>query len=433
MLLEFKTKNYKSFADELIFSMIPVSRQKGLDYSIQSTKIGSKVYKSLSSAIVYGPNASGKTNIIGAMDTMKSVVLRGNINNYDNYLSPNIASAHLELVPNCDVNNLPTKFCISFIENNLLINYSITAKLGNFLDTKYDRKILEEKLNINGKLVFLRNENLEVNLPSVIKKYVNKSIVRKTPKMLEIAKSGLNKTDLFLVNGFKSIYANELVNLIINWFKKKFLIIYRSDLVRNVRDVTGMKNNEFSYEITLTDVAKAFGITSNGLGFKTDQDDDTLYSIFRDKNAIVSADDFESYGTIRFINEFPFFVETLANGGTLVMDEFDASIHPMAIMNIINIFHNDDINKNKAQFIFNTHNPIFLNSDLFRRDEINFVERDDDTHSSTHYKLSDFRTTDGVRKGEDYMKNYFVNRYGAIKDIDFTPIFEKILNKGEEK
>ena len=47
MLLEFKTQNYKSFVEELSFSMIPAPRQKGLDYSVQSTKIGNKTYKSV--------------------------------------------------------------------------------------------------------------------------------------------------------------------------------------------------------------------------------------------------------------------------------------------------------------------------------------------------------------------------------------------------
>ena len=116
------------------------------------------------------------------------------------------------------------------------------------------------------------------------------------------------------------------------------------------------------------------------------------------------------------------------NSGTLVVDEFDASIHPMALMSIINIFHNDDINTNHTQLVFNTHNLIFLNSNLFRRDEIKFVERDDETHLSSFYSLSDFGTVgkSGVRKNEDYMKNYFVNRYGPIRDIDFTPIFEAL-------
>lgn len=116
------------------------------------------------------------------------------------------------------------------------------------------------------------------------------------------------------------------------------------------------------------------------------------------------------------------------------MDEFDASIHPMALMSIINVFHNDDINKHHAQLIFNTHNPIFLNSNLFRRDEIKFVERDDVKHQSSLYALSDFGTSGdkGVRKHEDYMGKYFISQYGAIKDIDFTPIFEEILdNEGE--
>ena len=118
----------------------------------------------------------------------------------------------------------------------------------------------------------------------------------------------------------------------------------------------------------------------------------------------------------------------MQNGGTLIVDEFDASIHPIALMNIINIFHNDDINIHHAQLIFNTHNPIFLNSNLFRRDEIKFVERDDENHFSTLYALSDFGTSGdkGVRKHEDYMKNYFINQYGAVKDIDFTSVFEKI-------
>lgn len=114
------------------------------------------------------------------------------------------------------------------------------------------------------------------------------------------------------------------------------------------------------------------------------------------------------------------------------MDEFDASIHPMALMNIINIFHNDEINIHHAQLIFNTHNPIFLDASLFRRDEIKFVERDEKTNQSVQYSLSDFRTADGIRKGEDYMSNYFVNRYGAITDVDFAPILEEIVSADSE-
>lgn len=176
------------------------------------------------------------------------------------------------------------------------------------------------------------------------------------------------------------------------------------------------------------------------MGYVIDEDDDDakLVSIFKDKKdkkgAVMAAELFESYGTIRFVNMFLLVIRAILTGGTLVVDEFDAYIHTMALMSIINIFHNDDINIKHAQLIFNTHNPIFLNSNLFRRDEIKFVERDEDYQSSVVYALSDFGTTGekGVRKHEDYMKNYFVSQYGAIKNIDFTPIFEELISEERE-
>ena len=432
MLLEFKTRNYKSFVDEMVFSMTPAPKQKGLDYSILSMKAGSKSYKGLSSAVIYGPNASGKTNVIGAMDTFRSIVLRGSIRNAD-VASPNAAASALELVPNCNGVKEPTEFSVRFLDDGLLVEYSVKADLGSFMDADYPRRIMEEKLTVNEKQVFLRNGELIVDLPSVIKEYVNKSIKRKTPKMLELAIDSLSDTELFLTNGFKSIYAQELVKKVTSWFNNKFIVVYRSDDMRLVRKFADPKANTVYVETTLTEAAREFGITGNALGYKSagkdDAEDTVLCSILGNK--LLPAEIFESYGTIRFINEFPLVILVLLNGGTLVMDEFDASIHPMALMNIINVFHNDDINKNHAQLIFNTHNPIFLDSSLLRRDEIKFVERDDETGNSVHYALSDFKTADGVRRGEDYMNNYFVSRYGAIKDVDFSPLLEKVIAGNE--
>ena len=428
MLLEFKTKNYKSFVEEMVFSMTPAPKQKGLDYSVFSVKAGSRSYKGLSTAVIYGPNASGKTNVIGAMDTFRSIVLRGSIRNAD-IASPNAAASSLELIPNCNGSKAPTEFSVRFFDDGLVIEYSIKADLGSFMDPDYPRKILEEKLTVNENRVFMRNDGIIVDLPPSIKDHVNKSIKRKTPKMLELALDSLTDTELFLCNGFKSIYAQELVKKIMTWFNNKFIVVYRSDDMRIVRKFADPKANTFYVEKTLTEAAREFGITGNALGYKSagkgDAEDTILCSIFGNK--LLPAEMFESYGTIRFINEFPLVILALKNGGTLVMDEFDASIHPMALMNIINIFHNDDINKNRAQLIFNTHNPIFLDSSLLRRDEIKFIERDDKTGNSIHYALSDFRTADGIRKGEDYMNNYFVSRYGAIKDVDFSPILEKVI------
>ena len=432
MLLEFRTKNYKSFVDEMVFSMVPAPKQKGLDYSVFSMEAGRKKYRGLCSAVIYGPNASGKTNVIGAMDTLRSIVLRGHINNTDN-VSSNAASSSLELIPNCNGEIAPTEFAIRFVDKGLFIDYSIKVALGAFLTKDYPRKILEEKLSVNEKMIFFRNDHLDIKLSAVIKAYLNKGIKNNTVKTQEIAENNLVDTELFLNNGFKSIFAQKLVTAITDWFAYKFIVVCHAEDMRVVRKFADPKSNTIYVEKTLTEAAKAFGITGNALGYKSNadqnSDDVTLVSILKDK--ILPAEVFESYGTIRFINEFPLVIMALLSGATLVMDEFDASIHPMALMNIINIFHNDEINKNGSQLIFNTHNPIFLDATLLRRDEIKFVEREEATGNSIHYALSDFRTADGIRKGEDYMNNYFVSRYGAIRDVDFSPILSAII--GESK
>ena len=436
MLLEFKFKNYKSFVEETTFSMMPAPKQTGLDYSVLKEKVGTKNHKALCSAVIYGPNAAGKTNIIAAMETLKAIVSRGNILNSDSIFSPNAASTVLELIPNSSVENVPTKFSISFIENNFLIKYDLTIDLGSFLEVDYKRKILEESLTINEKNVYKRNEvELEISLPSCIKSFLNKGIKNISSTTEEIARNSLSETELFLTNGFKTIFAQDLVSLILNWFANKFIVIYRSDTLRIMNNFAKPTENSVYTEKTLNEAAIAFGINYNGLKYvyNNENKEPLLCSVFDDKNINLPAELYESYGTLRFISEFPLVIKALLNGCTLVMDEFDASIHPMALMNVISIFHNDNINKNNAQLIFNTHNPIFLDSSLFRRDEIKFVERDEKTNFSHHYSLSDFKTADGIRKGEDYMSKYFLSRYGAIKDVDFSPILEKLINKGNGK
>ena len=438
MLLEFKAANYKSFKDELIFSMTPAPKQKGLDYSILHERVGNHTYKGLSSAIIYGSNASGKTNIIGAMDTFKNIVLRGHIRN-DEKDSPNVASVALELIPNNTCNEPePVSFSIKFIEQDMLVEYAFSMDVGTFLDSEYDRKIIKESLKINEKLLFHRNEELEICSLDLIKEYLVNEFEEYAEGVIAIAKNNLNNEELFLMNGFKNMFSAKIANIVSDWLSNKFMVIYRADSLQLIRKFADPKKKSVYIEKTINEAAELFGINSNALGYVIEDENEKarLSSIFetKERNTAIPAELFESYGTIRFVNMFPLVVNALLNGGTLIVDEFDASIHPMALMNIINIFHNDEINKNHAQLIFNTHNPIFLNANMFRRDEIKFVERTDDTHCSSHYSLSDFGTSGkgGVRKNEDYMKNYFVDRYGAIKDIDFTPIFENLLKDRKE-
>ena len=434
MLLEFYAVNYRSFKEGFSFSMTPAPKQKGLDYSILNEKINGKNYKALSSAVIYGANASGKTNIIGAMDTFKNIVLRGNIKNTGLENSPNIASNSLELIPNSSLDEAKnTEFGIKFIEQGILIEYTVEINLGRFLDKDFNRKIIGEELRVNNNTIFTReNDSLKFDNLDKISNMLVSGFKNNENSLMIIAESNIVCDELFLMNGFRTMFSLKLASLVSEWFINKFIVIYRADLMELRRVFNNPKEGAVYIEENLNQIAKQFGVNSSVLGYVTDKETNNpvLCSVFKEKNIAIPAEYFESYGTIRFVNIFPVVMQALMTGSTLVVDEFDASIHPKAIASIINAFHDDSINKNKAQLVFNTHNPIFLNSNLFRRDEIKFVERDENGVSE-HYSLSDFKTSgkNGVRKNENFLLNYMENRYGAINDVDFHEILKEIVEE----
>lgn len=434
MLLEFKMKNFKSFKEEMDFKMIPASI-KDLEYSLITKEIKGKKIKALSSAAIYGPNSAGKTNIIGGMEVFRSIILNGNIKDRENISSPNTAVDKLELIPNIENDEKePVYFYIKFIAKKMIIEFSLSMELGTFLDEKYERKIINEDLYINNNLIYSRNSDLKIGRIDVIKEYLIEEFSKDTAE--RIAKTNLDNQELFFNGMFKTLYSKKIFDIIYEWFKDKFKIIYHADKIK-FSPVISSDNEKKKYYIDteLNKAVKDFGLTSKQIAYPVNGDKEQIEPLsiidFKGGRIILPAEFFESFGTIRFLNIFPLILMTIKSGATLVIDELDASIHPMAIMNIINIFHNDEINTKGAQLIFNTHNPIFLNNALLRRDEIKFVEKED--KGSIHYSLSDFGTngSKGVRNTEDYMKNYFINKYGAINDIDFSDIF--INKEGEEK
>lgn len=434
MLLEFKMKNFKSFKEELEFKMIP-TQIKDLEYSLIYKESKGKTIKALSSAVIYGPNSAGKTNIIGGMDVLRSIILNGNIRNKETITTPNTAVDKLELIPNIESEkDEPVSFYIKFFTQEVIIEYKLAMLLGEFIDSEYDREIINEELYVNNIMIYKRDEGLTIGKIDSIKEYLIENFSRDTAE--KIAKTNLDNKELFFNGMFKTLYSKKLFDIIYEWFKNNFKILYHADMV-HFSPIISSENKEKKYYVDkpLNKAVKDFGLTSKQIVYPINGDKESIEPLsmieFKGGKAILPAEFFESFGTIRFLNIFPIILMTIRDGSTLVVDELDASIHPMAIMNIINIFHNDEINTKGAQLIFNTHNPIFLNNALLRRDEIKFVEKED--IGSVQYSLSDFGTngSKGVRNTEDYMKNYFVNKYGAIKDIDFSDIF--INKEGKEK
>ena len=123
----------------------------------------------------------------------------------------------------------------------------------------------------------------------------------------------------------------------------------------------------------------------------------------------------ESSGTLKMFCLFDFFWDVMNTGSVLFADELNAKLHPLLMRYIINMFHDSSINKKNAQLIYTTHDTFTLTREIFRRDEIWFVEKDGYGVSKL-FSLAEFKFEDDskVRKDATYYKDYLSGRYGAV-------------------
>ena len=118
----------------------------------------------------------------------------------------------------------------------------------------------------------------------------------------------------------------------------------------------------------------------------------------------------ESWGTGQFAKYLVMFVPILVGGGIYIIDELEEKLHPMMLAKIVEMFNNPNINIGGAQLIFTTHNTSILKSNILKRDEIWFVEKNEEGCSEV-YPLTEFKA---IREGFNYEKGYLEGRFGAI-------------------
>lgn len=440
MLLTFRCDNFKAFCNGFDFNMVPEKRMTELNYSILMEKIGKQTVNALSTSVIYGPNAAGKTSIVNAMSVMRQVVLRGGVKDGEEHRGEDHISSDSLLPFAFQKQARPVSFDAAFTFHGVHYRYCFSIYLGGFLEKDVTPYIVGEQLFVNHERIYSRKQDgvTELSLASV-ESFLNKGyIMEETDKIQKIMSENLVRDSLLLTTDFNSFCSKKIVSEIELWFRRQFIVVNSSDHMRFFPALPDEENSAFIDE-SINQIAQEAGIIGSAFVYMQDAKTRSkkLVSLIKagdnDKPYGIDADQIESVGTMRLISIMPVVVSALKEGAVLVMDELDASLHPMIVMNLISIFHNDEVNTNGAQLIFNTHNPIYLNHNLLRRDEIKFVERDKETKSSTLYALSDFKANGeaSVRKTSDYMKNYFINRYGAIEDIDFTDIVSDIL-RGEK-
>ena len=411
MLIQFSFKNYKSFRDEAILDL---SAAKLTEFSERVVKIGGD--KILPISAIYGANASGKSNIYSAFEYMTKYVTNSfkygdEVENFEKFQ--------------------PTPFLFDSSSANAESSFEVYFTLpGDKSERSYNygfcvdkNGVTEEWLNTKAKTarqytaVFYRNEkeqefdlsgfpkNSRDNIQIALEKQV---LVVSLGAKLKIDKCKIVR-DWFMNNEFA-----DFGDPFTNFFMSRRL---PKDFVDNKET----QKKVIDYFASFDEHIKDFRIEK--VPHEGDSKEDTykINAVHKmiDSDAIAEIPlGTESAGTLKMFALYPELQEVLEKGSVFFIDELNARLHPLLVRNFLLTFLNPEININHAQLVFTTHDTWQLSNQLLRRDEIWFVEKDENGISSL-YSLADFIDDDGtrIRKDENYEKNYLIGKYGAIPSL----------------
>ncbi|MHB9316371.1 AAA family ATPase [Fusobacterium polymorphum] len=413
MLLQFYFSNYRSFEGEGILDM-RASGSNELSSHIRNT-LNEKV---LPVTAIYGANASGKSSVFEAFQFMTWCVLESLSFSDDNKKNP--YKLKVDSFKFSENREKPSEFEINYIDKKEKKEkyYNYGFKIDN-------SGILEEYLASNTKTgvkrnedytyIFKRERNQKLYLDSSVEKFRENLEISLKDKTLLVSLGAKLNIDEFIrvrtwfintevINFSNSLYGALLENILPN------NIIESEEVRKNLVSFI----NSFDDSIIDIEVEKISAIDENN------KDNYRVFTIHKsDKGtstARISMNE-ESSGTKKMFSLYQTLLDVLEKGGVFFADELDIKLHPLLMRNILLTFTDKEKNSNNAQLIFTTHNTIYMDMDLLRRDEIWFVEKDNGV--SKLYSLDDITNEKGekVRKDSNYEKHYLLGNYGAIPNL----------------
>jgi len=400
MIVNFKTGNFRSIKEEVELSFEASSIQNLNQNVINANLVSEKTILLLKTISLYGPNASGKSNLIKALEFMKSLILNSiNINKGD-YIPFN----PFKLDQNYE--NHPSFFEVELVLNSIhyIYGFKSTEKIIN-------SEYLYYYPNGKKSIIFERNNNRNSS-ENDISDY--KFTVDKSRQELYASMTSTNKLYLSVSTNLE----NTLTAPVFNWFKDK-LIIHTTEGNKTWSEYTThlIKLNDQNEKIV--NFLKGADFNINRLiarEKKTDMDADVLSKISTivkedALNSFISSKFFEvktlrsgvdqngnpvdvlfdmteeSDGTNKFFELAGPFIDMLAHGDCLVFDELDTRLHPNLLVFLVTLFNK---NMTNAQLLFTAHNTVVLDQKYMRRDQIYFTNRKNDG-SSELYSVYDFQ------------------------------------------
>ena len=412
MLIEFRVKNFRSLRDEQVFSMVASADKELLDTHATATGLKAAPHI-LHTAAIYGANASGKSNLIKAIQFMRGVVVESATLVQPGQSYERLQSFRLDR----RIADEPTEFEVTFLIDRVRYQYGFAMT---------PKRIVNEYLYVykafKPQTWFERHFDPQTGVDV----YSDTSALKGDKKLWQ---RQTRENCLFL--SMAAQLNSAMLSPIFSWFLNELVILNEYNILPNDFTVQTLadqftpervKNFLKAADIAVDDIevekkkVQSQGLSvdlATGVTEKRTQEIEhiNVYFWHRTQHGEARFDLFdESTGTrIFFALSAPLF-DILEEGKTVIFDELDASLHPKLVRKIIDLFHKSEINSLGAQLIFATHNVSLLDAHgLLRRDQIWLIEKDKDQASSL-IPLSDF----SPRKGEAIGRGYLQGRYGAI-------------------
>ncbi|MFV5686149.1 AAA family ATPase [Flavobacterium sp. GB2R13] len=393
MLLNFRITNFRSINEMVELSMIPSDLKNPVNRIIKTNPnaIKNKDYYGLTSAAIYGPNASGKSNIVKGMHDFIQFVRQSTDNKPNEEIS-----LYSPFKLNKDNSQKASCFSIDLLIKNILHVYSLEV---------FRNEILKESLFIYPKglrvKVFERSRQ-EFSKGNGYEGIFETIKLRTTENQLFLGKAALENVEV-IKNVYQSIDFIAVLTTDTfhsHDFNKMFstIMFKNSELWR-----TPLKLSKSLIQKIDTQVVDFEEINGKIKTFHLNDKNEKIEFEFEE----------ESSGTQRVIAFVPFVFKTLKYGDVLVVDEFERSLHPEIAQFILGLFNDPEVNKKGAQFIFATHDTTLLSPEnKLRRDQINLVEKNEKGETEM-FAVSDIK---GIREG-NYEKWYLEGRLGAVPNI----------------
>ncbi len=421
MLIEFRVKNFRSIKDDQVLSFNASSSREHEECVHKLGKF--RILKALS---VYGPNASGKSNLIKSLDFMRSTILNSAS------LKPLDSMPSTSFRFDEESRTQPSEFEVSFFLNGVRHQYGFSI---------YKAEIMEEWLYVyplgRPQKWFLRkresnSEKSQYDFGTHLKgdKVGIQEKTRENALFLSVA----------------TRWNNEQLAQIYDWFKESLIIINPgSNLYQQTARMLyeSHEDNELNRvsEDTVTQFLKSADLGVDGIKVKELSSDQVQFpeempesireklkkeltenpplvvelqhKVSNDKNVSLSLQD-ESDGTQRLFELFGPIMASLSESKVMIIDEFENHLHPLITRKLLRLFLTYNDKESYPQLFFSTHDTTLLDPELLRRDQVYFTEKNNAGETNL-YSLAEYKK---VRKGEPYQKGYLSGRYGAIPIIE---------------